>query len=116
MGARYYQPASGRFTQLDPHPGQLLTVNRFAYVGCNPTNGTDPTGLFEDSDVAQGLACGLSAASFGIAAEFGLIYSELLTLAALGLVSGGVVVAVLAFFFISLGLSFFLIFETCLAF
>jgi RHS repeat-associated protein len=44
MGARYYQPASG-FTQLDPHPGQLLTVNRFAYTGCNPTNYTDPTGL-----------------------------------------------------------------------
>jgi RHS repeat-associated protein len=45
MGARYYQPSSGRFTQLDPHPGQLLTVNRYAYVGCNPTNATDPTGL-----------------------------------------------------------------------
>jgi RHS repeat-associated protein len=59
MGARYYQPASGRFTQLDPHPGQLLTVNRYAYTACNPTNYTDPTGLFSPLFTAEDRGTGL---------------------------------------------------------
>ncbi len=45
MTQRYYQPSSGRFTQLDPLPSQLLTVNRYAYANCNPTNFVDPSGL-----------------------------------------------------------------------
>jgi RHS repeat-associated protein len=45
MGARYDQPASGRFTQLDPLPRSLISANRYAYAGCNPANFTDPTGL-----------------------------------------------------------------------
>ena len=45
MGARYYQPGTGRFTQLDPHPKKLLSANRYAYAGCNPANFTDPSGL-----------------------------------------------------------------------
>ena len=45
MGARYYQPSIGRFTQLDPHPHKLLDVNRYAYAGCNPANYSDPSGL-----------------------------------------------------------------------
>jgi RHS repeat-associated protein len=40
--ARYYNPYRGRFTQVDPS-GQ--EQNRYAYVGCNPINATDPTGL-----------------------------------------------------------------------
>ena len=42
FGARYYNPAVGRFTQPDPS-GQ--DANRYAYVSCNPINATDPTGL-----------------------------------------------------------------------
>jgi RHS repeat-associated protein len=45
MGARYDQPASGRFTQQDPLPRNLISLNRYAYAGCNPANFTDPTGL-----------------------------------------------------------------------
>jgi RHS repeat-associated protein len=45
MGARYYQPGSGRFTQLDPLPSSVVTLNRYAYAGCNPTNFIDPSGL-----------------------------------------------------------------------
>ncbi|MBA2570926.1 MAG: RHS repeat-associated core domain-containing protein [Chloroflexi bacterium] len=56
MGARYYQPASGRFTQLDPNPNELLSVNRYAYTGCNPTSYTDPTGLSHCPSWAQFLA------------------------------------------------------------
>jgi RHS repeat-associated protein len=42
MGARYYDPGIGRFTQEDPVPaGQ----NLYVYVGDNPIDFTDPSGL-----------------------------------------------------------------------
>jgi uncharacterized protein RhaS with RHS repeats len=42
LGARYFDPAQGRFTQFDPS-GQ--ESNPYAYAGCNPINASDPTGL-----------------------------------------------------------------------
>jgi RHS repeat-associated protein len=42
--ARYYSPDLGRFTQRDPI-GLAGGVNMFGYVGGNPVNGTDPSGL-----------------------------------------------------------------------
>lgn len=45
MGAQYYQAGSGRFTQLDPLPSQMLE-QRYAYAGGNPVNFTDPTGMY----------------------------------------------------------------------
>ncbi|MDY7542127.1 RHS repeat-associated core domain-containing protein [Cryobacterium sp. 5B3] len=42
FGARYYNPAIGRFTQVDPS-GQ--EANRYAYAGCNPISFADPSGL-----------------------------------------------------------------------
>jgi RHS repeat-associated protein len=46
MGARYYAPGQGRFTQQDPLGSSVLEANRYHYASCNPTNYTDPTGLF----------------------------------------------------------------------
>jgi RHS repeat-associated protein len=48
--ARYYNPAHGRFTAVDPlmasaSPTNPQTWNRYIYVGNNPLNITDPTGL-----------------------------------------------------------------------
>jgi RHS repeat-associated protein len=43
LGARYYNPYRGRFTQLDPS-GQ--EQNRYLYASANPINNTDLTGLF----------------------------------------------------------------------
>jgi uncharacterized protein RhaS with RHS repeats len=43
MGARYYQPELGRWTQQDPS-GQ--DANAYAYVGGNPVNFVDPSGLY----------------------------------------------------------------------
>jgi RHS repeat-associated protein len=48
--ARYYNPAHGRFTTVDPlmasaSPNNPQTWNRYIYVGNNPLNITDPTGL-----------------------------------------------------------------------
>lgn len=49
IGARYLNPSLGRWTQPDPlegrtNPAQPAETNPYAYVGCNPTNYTDPTG------------------------------------------------------------------------
>ncbi|MFC8829669.1 RHS repeat-associated core domain-containing protein [Streptomyces sp. NPDC057137] len=43
MGARYYDPSMGRFTQPDPS-GQ--DTNPYLYANGDPINNTDPTGLF----------------------------------------------------------------------
>jgi RHS repeat-associated protein len=41
LRARYYDPSIGRFLGRDPLPGG----NLYAYVGNNPVNFTDPSGL-----------------------------------------------------------------------
>lgn len=43
MGARYYDPQLGRFTQPDPS-GQ--ETNPYLYAAGDPVNRTDPSGLF----------------------------------------------------------------------
>ena len=46
--ARYYANAQGRFTGVDPvggSPSSPQSFNRYAYVGNNPLNATDPTGM-----------------------------------------------------------------------
>jgi RHS repeat-associated protein len=42
--ARFYSPALGRFLQIDPI-GTVDDLNLYAYVGGNPANFGDPTGL-----------------------------------------------------------------------
>jgi RHS repeat-associated protein len=42
--ARFYSPALGRFLQTDPI-GYADDLNLYAYVGGNPMNATDPSGL-----------------------------------------------------------------------
>jgi RHS repeat-associated protein len=54
IGHRYYQPDHGRWTQPDPlgnrtNPGMPTEAPPYLYVGCNPINYTDPTGLLSTS-------------------------------------------------------------------
>lgn len=49
VGARYYDPAAGRFMQRDPI-GIEGGRNTYVYVANKPNNLIDPTGLFPDLD------------------------------------------------------------------
>ncbi len=53
MGARYYQPELGRWTQQDPSG---LEVNAYLYVGANPVNLKDPSGYAPDSETVSSFA------------------------------------------------------------
>lgn len=81
LGARYYDPTIGRFTQYDPS-GQ--EANPYAYAQCNPINAKDSTGLsctdafisyvgnVSAVDLAVGAAVGAAALSEGAAIPFEL--------------------------------------------
>lgn len=47
VGARYYDPTTGRWTQRDPvdNPYDLHGWNRYIYAGDDPINSTDPSGM-----------------------------------------------------------------------
>jgi len=52
--ARYYSPATGRFTQRDKFLGfyaDPLSLNRYTYAHNNPVKYRDPTGYWEQGDV-----------------------------------------------------------------
>ena len=55
MGARYYQPGLGRWSQLDPldQAGDLREGNRYVYVGGDPVNLIDPTGRSIWQDIVE---------------------------------------------------------------
>jgi RHS repeat-associated protein len=80
FGARYYNPFRGRFTQVDPS-GQ--EANRYTYVGCNPINATDPTGLD-----AFDCALGIGGAVAGLAVFGGSIFTAPETLGGSLLIGG----------------------------
>ncbi len=50
IGQRYYQPTTGRWTQTDPlnrstNPTNPPEASPYIYVGNNPINYSDPTGM-----------------------------------------------------------------------
>jgi RHS repeat-associated protein len=58
FGTRYHDSATTRWTQQDPRRGQIsspISLNPYAYGGCDPINNVDPTGLFSLKDFGVGL-------------------------------------------------------------
>ena len=52
LRARYYNPALGIFTALDP----FENLNHYQYVGGNVVNATDPSGMLKRSQILEGTA------------------------------------------------------------
>ena len=91
IGMRYYQSGTGRWTQIDPlrratNPTNPPEASPYAYVGNNPTNYTDPTGLSYD-DVAKNLVSGFAGVAAGVLV-FGFTGNPILAGAAGGCVAG----------------------------
>jgi len=70
FGQRFYQPASGRWSQQDSieRPGDPTQGNRYAYTGADPVNHTDPTGR-------TFTWCGFGFFAAGIIASVGLFFA-----------------------------------------
>jgi RHS repeat-associated protein len=67
LRARFYDPATGRFTSMDPqagNPSNPLSLHRYLYTPANPVNFQDPNGRM------FGLALGL----VGFLVGFGIAY------------------------------------------
>jgi RHS repeat-associated protein len=86
MVARYYQPELGRWTQPDPlrrvvTAAQPPEANAYLYVGANPINFIDPSGLLSKCAVgaialtAVSAALTVASAGAGAPAAFGPQYA-----------------------------------------
>lgn len=56
LGARHYDPATGRFVSVDPliNPDDSQSLNGYAYAGNNPITFNDATGLCRDVNPIMG--------------------------------------------------------------
>jgi len=68
---RYYDPATGQFTSLDPAVDQ--TLQPYAYTGGNPVSSSDPTGLCTNGPCGGG--SGVPSQRYLVARDF--IYDEI---------------------------------------
>jgi RHS repeat-associated protein len=69
LRARWYDPATGRFTTRDPFPGFVglpQTQNPYVYVNNNPTNLTDPSGKIAPLLIAAGVGAIIGGVASGV--------------------------------------------------
>jgi RHS repeat-associated protein len=92
LGARYYDPTLGRFTQTDP---AAQGPNPYSYAGDDPTNFIDPTGQAWLGDlIGFGLAtAGLAVAIVGVFISTPLVIGIGLGVAAASFLVGGDIIA-----------------------
>jgi RHS repeat-associated protein len=67
--ARWYDPATGRFTVLDPHSGYQTkpqTLNKYGYAANDPVNKLDPSGEMLIGSVSISLSSISSIATFSL--------------------------------------------------
>lgn len=63
LRARFYNPSSGRFTQMDTWQGNMsdpVTLHKYLYANANPVNMIDPTGNFSLGSVTSGIGSALN--------------------------------------------------------
>ena len=75
LRARYLNPSTGRFLTADTYPGspfEPASLHKYLYVGGDPINHIDPTGLFEFSIAGFSITIGTTAVlqSLGLTAFF----------------------------------------------
>jgi hypothetical protein len=66
--ARYYDPSTGQFLSLDPDVAQ--TEAPYSYVGDDPLNGSDPTGLNDCGDFS--IVCDIGHVAAGTPRDVGI--------------------------------------------
>ena len=69
LRARYYDPASGRFSRPDPFAGinsDPISLHKYLYVGADPINGIDPSGLMQWNFATVTTAIGIGSLLSGI--------------------------------------------------
>jgi RHS repeat-associated protein len=67
LGARQYDPATGRFLSIDPllESGDQRQMNGYSYSADDPINGSDPQGLYYIADAPGGGGSGMQEGSSG---------------------------------------------------
>lgn len=93
MNGRIYDPKLGRFLQADPLIDGVASTqgfNRYSYLGNNPLNATDPTGLFKLSfkNILK-----IVVAVVLVVVTYGAAMSYLMTTAAFGCSAAGAMTA-----------------------
>ena len=72
FGARYYDPAIGRWLSVDPQASKYPSLSTYNYCGNNPTNAIDP-----DGEAFNLLAGGIGAAIGGFVAGGYEVYRQM---------------------------------------
>jgi RHS repeat-associated protein len=66
--ARFYDPGTGRFLSVDPHPGAMASpitvINKYIYTANDPINNLDPSGEFLITAIVVGAVIGGAMAHF----------------------------------------------------
>lgn len=67
LGARQYDPVTGRFLSVDPilETGDQRQMNGYSYTADNPVNGSDPTGLQADQPCRSDTSSGATVSAHG---------------------------------------------------